>query len=303
MTYAFINHSVGKYGKNVHEDVMSIQIRINRWIMEKKLPEIGMLAVDGSCGPATKLAIGAFQKRYLGVNNPDCRVDPGGKTLEALFASLVSPQVSEAAYREWLKAQAAAGTPAEAPAPDWHLSAKEVGDLRKNWGEDILAWARLPPSGSGTEAKEFHPQKLNDRYATVFGWKSIHAKTACVPNPNQRVQLLAMLREDMPYWLQRTAGNQQQAVILQYTAACAIRDYRRYVINEKKCPKAVYNLLAAYGQDLIYQMFLAMFQLLSPVGLSGAPAASGAVADTTKTLIEGMKTGKWPWTPTVSTAN
>src|SRR5262245_58546867 len=57
MTYAFINQSVGKYGKNIKEDVMSIQIRLNRWIMEGKLPDVPMLAVDGDCGPLTRKGI------------------------------------------------------------------------------------------------------------------------------------------------------------------------------------------------------------------------------------------------------
>ncbi len=106
MSYAFINQSVGKNGRNVKEDVMSIQIRLNRWIMESKLPSVPMLAVDGNCGAQTHKAIGAFQKLYIGMNNPDCRIDPGGRTLDTLFQSLISPQASQAAYEAWLRAQA-----------------------------------------------------------------------------------------------------------------------------------------------------------------------------------------------------
>ena len=102
--YAYIKHSVGKYGTNAYEDVMSIQIRLNRWMMEGRLPSLEMLAVDGECGPKTKQAIGAFQLRYVDIPSPDCRVDPNGKTLDMLFQSLVppAPRVPEVSYIDWL---------------------------------------------------------------------------------------------------------------------------------------------------------------------------------------------------------
>lgn len=230
MSYAFITKSVGKNGTNLHEDVMSIQIRLCRWIMEGKLPNVAMLACDGDCGAQTKKAIGAFQKLYLGTNNPDCRVDPNGKTLDALFQSLVSKKVSDEAYQAWLKAQSAAAQQAPSkPDVDWDLSAKEVADIRREWGEEMLAWARLPPNG--TESMEFRPLKNSDRYVTVFGWKSLTPNIACVANPKERIQFLAMIRDDMSYWLQRTQGNQQAATILQYNAACAVRDYRGFIFG------------------------------------------------------------------------
>lgn len=307
MSYAFITHSVGKNGKNINEDVQSIQIRLNRWIMEGKLPNVPMLAVDGGCGAQTRKAIGAFQKLYLGTSNPDCRVDPNGKTLDALFQSLVPKKISEEDYQAWLKAQSAAAQPAPEQG-DWALSAQEVSDIRREWGEHVLAWARVPPNG--TESQEFHPQKNSDRYVTVFGWKSLTPKTACVANPNQRVQFLAMIRDDMPYWLQRTGGKHRTALILQYTAACAVSDYRGFIINEKMCPKSAYFRLVGIGKDVIYQMFLGMFQLLSPVGLANAASSSANIAeslnkmsegltridwDDSKSIAQNLKKFKWPW--------
>lgn len=294
MSYAFIAQSVGKNGKNIHEDVMSIQIRLNRWIMENKLPGVPMLAVDGDCGAQSRKAIGAFQKLYLGMNNPDCRVDPGGKTLDALFQSLISPQASKAAYDAWLKAQSESQS-ASTPKVDWTLTAAEVAHIRKNWGEEALAWARIPPNG--IESKEFIPYKLTENYAVLFGWKSLTLDAASQVNGGSRLQFFAMLRDDMSYWRRRADGNEKMAIILQYAAACAIRDYRQFIIGQKLSPKAAYNRLVSIGKDVIYQMFLGMFQLLSPIGLARAPAWSGAVADATKTLIEGIKTGNWPWTP------
>jgi hypothetical protein len=135
MSYAFINQSVGKNGKNGKQDVMSIQIRLNRWIMEGKLPSVPMLAVDGGCGGQTRTAIGAFQKLYLGMNNPDCRVDPGGKTLDALFQSLIPPQASREAYEAWLKAQATASQ--KPPLPDVDLQDEEE---KPYWEKRGMFW-------------------------------------------------------------------------------------------------------------------------------------------------------------------
>jgi len=295
MTYAFINQSVGKYGKNIKEDVMSIQIRLNRWIMEGKLPDVPMLAVDGDCGPQTRKSIGAFQKLYVGLNSPDCRVDPKGPTLDKLFQSLISPQASHEAYQAWLKAQAAASQNAASPDVDWwKLTAAEVAEIRRHWGEEALAWAKIPPNG--TETSEFVPHKQTDRFAVLFGWKSLTPKTACWANPGQSVQFLALLRDDMAFWRQRTHGNERMAIILKDAAACAIRDYRLFIIDQKMCPQNAYNRLVLIGKDVTFQMFLGMFQLLSPVGVAGAPASSRAIAEGVDTVIKRIQTGKWPWT-------
>lgn len=149
MSYAFINQSVGKNGRNVKEDVMSIQIRLNRWIMEGKLPNVPMLAVDGNCGGQTRKAIGAFQKLYVGMNIPDCRVDPGGRTLEQLFHSLISPQASREAYEAWLKAQAAASQ--KPPMPDVDLTDEEAPYWEKRgmfwFGAGVKVGGMVGPGG------------------------------------------------------------------------------------------------------------------------------------------------------------
>lgn len=103
--YNFIKASVGAKGRNLSEDVKTIQIRLNRWVMLGRLPGVEMLAVDGQCGTKTKQAIGAFQLRYVDIAKPDSRVDPGGKTLALLFTSLIetTPQrVPDNTYIDWL---------------------------------------------------------------------------------------------------------------------------------------------------------------------------------------------------------
>ncbi len=72
-----ISASVGKGGKNKNADVKIVQALLN----EK---ENSGLEVDGESGPKTIAAITKFQKEKAGLNNPDGRIDPGGKTWKAL---------------------------------------------------------------------------------------------------------------------------------------------------------------------------------------------------------------------------
>src|SRR3954447_17874905 len=87
---------------------MVVQQRLNDWLMDGRLPGLSLLEADGDCGPKTKQAIGALQLRYVDVAAPDCRIDPGGKTLEMLFTALAPPvpKVSEVSYLDWLNSKA-----------------------------------------------------------------------------------------------------------------------------------------------------------------------------------------------------
>lgn len=104
--YQLIAASVGKNGKNRYNDVLEVQIRINKWILAGRLPELNFLAMDGSCGKKTKQAIGAFQCRYVDIPSIDSRIDPGGKTLQHLMLSPFTPpplRVTETVYVDWLR--------------------------------------------------------------------------------------------------------------------------------------------------------------------------------------------------------
>ena len=102
-----IAKSVGKKGINRATDVTAIQARLNKWIAFGRLPGLEMLAVDGQCGAKSKLAIGAFQLRYVpGINKPDCRADPGGETLRFLcmdFSQGNAPAGDPVKYNDYLK--------------------------------------------------------------------------------------------------------------------------------------------------------------------------------------------------------
>ncbi len=75
-----IEGSVGQNGDNLERDVRVVQQLLNR----HDLAPLKRVSEDGRIGPLTIEAIRHFQTRYLGVNNPDGRVDPGGQTMRKL---------------------------------------------------------------------------------------------------------------------------------------------------------------------------------------------------------------------------
>jgi len=72
--------SVGKGGKNTVGDVKLIQTLLNSHRPIPALP----LPVNGKVDPNLINAIVDFQRRTVGMSSPDGRVDPGGRTLQAL---------------------------------------------------------------------------------------------------------------------------------------------------------------------------------------------------------------------------
>ncbi len=192
------------------------------------------------------------------------------------------------------------------PAAKWELDAVEAWEIQKTWGKEIIDWVKIPPEGKA--AKEFSPPpSMRGDYKTVFVWKSLDAKKDCplMSQPYKRVQIVALLRDDKAYWDARTKGNRIQTDMLQTAAATAIRDYRDYIVNRKFCPPAAFNRLVQVNKDVIYEMFLGMFQLLSPHPASpmpgnlkafgkfdlGNPHASGvtSVPEAIKMLIEELE--------------
>lgn len=79
---ATISQSVGQGGVNRPADVRTIQQLLNRNLA--RLTPLRALDEDSSIGPLTIAAIVEFQKRVVGMQNPDGRVDPNGRTLAAL---------------------------------------------------------------------------------------------------------------------------------------------------------------------------------------------------------------------------
>lgn len=79
-----VSGSVGRGCANFEPDVLIVQQLINggNASVESWTP----LRLDGRCGSLTMDAITEFQRRVVRMTSPDGRVDPGGKTLEALVA-------------------------------------------------------------------------------------------------------------------------------------------------------------------------------------------------------------------------
>jgi hypothetical protein len=73
--------SVGKGGANALADVLVVQHLLNDWLASAGET---LLPTSGTCGPLTIAAIEAYQKRVLGSTAPDGRIDPGGRTWNAL---------------------------------------------------------------------------------------------------------------------------------------------------------------------------------------------------------------------------
>lgn len=83
---AEIGASVGLGGVNEDADVRLVQDLLNAVI-----PALGRapLLVDGDCSQNTILAIQAYQARVVGLQTPDGRIDPGGRTWTRLVAGVV----------------------------------------------------------------------------------------------------------------------------------------------------------------------------------------------------------------------
>lgn len=79
-----ISKSVGIGGVNKPDDVAEVQGLLNGFVKRLESPA---LEVDGDCGHKTKAAIIAFQDDVVGMEAPDGRVDPGGRTWTQLVAA------------------------------------------------------------------------------------------------------------------------------------------------------------------------------------------------------------------------
>jgi hypothetical protein len=77
-----ITGSVGRGGRNAHDDVRTVQ----RLLRESAhlLPGLERVPLDGNLDDRTADAIVAFQKRIVNLPTPDGRVDPRGRTFRIL---------------------------------------------------------------------------------------------------------------------------------------------------------------------------------------------------------------------------
>jgi peptidoglycan hydrolase-like protein with peptidoglycan-binding domain len=92
-----ISGSVGRKGRNRHDDVVTVQKLLNRTRPTQGGPS-PLLDVDGLAGPKTIAAIQKFQLHHFGFKGADGRVDPKGPTIRKLN-ELASPETSRLLIR------------------------------------------------------------------------------------------------------------------------------------------------------------------------------------------------------------
>jgi hypothetical protein len=80
MSAISVGASVGRNARNNKSDVTKVQGRLNALMIAPRKT----LVVDGICGMKTRRMIADFQKNAADFRWPDGRVDPGGRTLNAL---------------------------------------------------------------------------------------------------------------------------------------------------------------------------------------------------------------------------
>ncbi len=296
--YIKLSGSVGKNAQNHPEDVMTIQGRLMKWIGMGHLPGVDTIAVDGICGPRTRRAIGAFQKKIMGFQNPDCRVDPGGRTMESLYQNL-PPKLSPAdkAYLHWL--EQFESYPKEQSQPiDWDLSTEEKARIQKDWGKEIADYCAIPPQ-YGVEAKEFlPPAQLRDRYEAVFVWKTTDPQR-CYNSPKDKIHIMATVRSDRQYWSKYYKDSHIGMEIITGSTRWATEDLRRQIVGMKKCPATARVALRQYDKKVLFEMFMAMYQLYSPQGIKNpwydhGVAASG-FAKAVISILREKDFQKNPW--------
>jgi hypothetical protein len=136
-----IGASVGKGAINALADVLVVQHLLNDWLADTGQT---LLPTTGNCGPLTLAAIEAFQVRVLGATRPDARIDPGGRTWNALSNRSTAP------------------TPAPAPAAAtlsgaawWHANqarfpnSAAIADLIQPFRDNVTAFvAALKQAGA-----------------------------------------------------------------------------------------------------------------------------------------------------------
>ncbi|HEX2887498.1 hypothetical protein [Vineibacter terrae] len=151
---ATIAHSVGKWGKNHHADVMLVQtllnlhiggdVRLHKWL--KPFSFNGRINGSSDADP-TVTAIIIIQREILGITKPDGRVDPGGRTLK---------------YLEGTSGAWGAGRPTPtASAPVIDPAQQIVNDFAAKTDAGAFKWLDRSTIASGLRARLNNPYLIN----------------------------------------------------------------------------------------------------------------------------------------------
>jgi hypothetical protein len=85
---ASITKPVGGSVPNTNADEVKL---VQRLLNKHRPAPLNQIAEDGREGPETRSSIAEFQRRVLRMDKPDGRVDPNGKTIQALTGAPASP--------------------------------------------------------------------------------------------------------------------------------------------------------------------------------------------------------------------
>jgi hypothetical protein len=192
--------SVGRNGVNRNDDVSKIQQLINEHLPIPLRP----LDVDGQCGPLTIGAIEEIQRRYLGMNRPDGKIDPHGATLRKLTGASPPPKphpghgtfppdviaAAQASHTAWQ-------IPASITLAQWALES--------NWGRAMPAGSNNPfgikaaagqPFVQATTREVINGQSVTvvakfRRFVTISEAFDHHGKLLATGRPYARARTLA----------------------------------------------------------------------------------------------------------------
>lgn len=163
-----IRESVGRRGKNREADTLQVQMALNAVFPARPL------VVDGDCGQKTIATIERFQRRFMG--RPDGRIDPGGRTLRRLNASLPWP-----------------GRAQPAPSAASATAATEQGG-QGDWSGDSSRWPQTKKLASLDRRMRDKTRRVlaalrDEGYKPkiVFGWRSVAVQRELVQKRRSKV--------------------------------------------------------------------------------------------------------------------
>lgn len=175
-----IAKSVGSGGRNNKADVRVVQTLLNNFIHALGLPA---LDPDGDCGDKTVKAIRKFQSQVVGLSSPDGRVDPGGRTMNALNG--VAPARPSAGNSNMLSGAAW-----------WHANegqfanSRKIEDLTPGFREDVERFIAAMRAGGATVSISSTRRNKVRAYLMHFSFRIANgeiAASAVPPEPGCQI--------------------------------------------------------------------------------------------------------------------
>ncbi|WP_171982481.1 peptidoglycan-binding domain-containing protein [Sphingomonas sp. LM7] len=159
-----IGAAVGKGGVNDLADVIVVQHLLNDWLADTGQT---VLPTTGNCGPLTIAAIEGFQVRVLGATKPDGRIDPGGRTWNAL-STRAGP----------------APAPALSGAAWWHANqarfpnSAAIGDLVQPFRDRVTAFVAALKEAGATVKVSATSRNRTRAHLMHYSWRIANGSVA-----------------------------------------------------------------------------------------------------------------------------